>query len=242
MLLQKQCTRTSKAIVRREKSASNVHQGRSSLVELENPATEHSDVFLPFFPPPRFLLMTIQWKQWSRSRRCNCSWGHFSARPSWSSSKMWIVNRTDKSWMWLVVVGRKKSSDSSFKPHWLEQVSSSQFGRVLILNSFLPPAIVLQVEESWTNLSTMRASQSPLSSPDPKFPQPTPKSQIAASVARIAAKSAHNAGAQAEARRRWSTLEEVSSQERASRSHLHDGVDDGGGAQNAKEVECWRRK
>ena len=29
---------------------------------------------------------------------------------------------------------------------------------------------------------------------------------------------------------------------RASRSHLHDGVDDGGGAQNAKEVECWRRK
>ena len=139
MLLQKQCTRTSKAIVRREKSASNVHQGRSSLVELENPATEHSDVFLPFFPPPRFLLMTIQWKQWSRSRRCNCSWGHFSARPSWSSSKMWIVNRTDKSWMWLVVVGRKKSSDSSFKPHWLEQVSSSQFGRVLILNSFLLP-------------------------------------------------------------------------------------------------------
>ena len=110
-----------------------------------------------------------------------------------------------------------------------------------------PPAIVLQVEESWTNLSTMRASQAkwqlpPLSSPDPKFPQPTPKSQIAASVARIAAKSAHNAGAQAEARRRWSTLEEVSSQARASRSHLHDGVDDGGGAQNAKEVECCRRK
>ena len=29
---------------------------------------------------------------------------------------------------------------------------------------------------------------------------------------------------------------------RASRSHLHDGVDDRGGAQNAKEVECCRRK
>ena len=51
MLLQKQCTRTSKAIVRREKSASNVHQGRSSLVELENPATEHSDAFSAFLPP-----------------------------------------------------------------------------------------------------------------------------------------------------------------------------------------------
>ena len=44
-------------------------------------------------------------------------------------------------------------------------------------------AIVLQVEESWTNLSTMRASQAkwqfpPLSSPDPKFPNqpPSPKS------------------------------------------------------------------
>ena len=76
----------------------------------------------------------------------------------------------------------------------------------------------------------------------PSFPQPSPKSQIAASVARIAAKSAHNAGAQAEPRRRWSTLEEVSSQPRASRSHLHEGVDDRGGAQNAKEVECCGRK
>ena len=42
---------TSKAIVRRERSASDVHKGRSSLVELENPATEHSDAFSAFLPP-----------------------------------------------------------------------------------------------------------------------------------------------------------------------------------------------
>ena len=143
---------------------------------------------------------------------------------------------------WLSLEGRSRPTHRSNLTDWDKYQAANLVASSSSTLSFPPPAIVLQVEESWTNLSTMRASQAPLSSPDPKFPQPIPKSKIAASVARIAPKSAHNAGAQAEARRRWSTLEEVSSQARASRSHLHDGVDDRGGAQNAKEVECSRRK
>ena len=215
MLLQKQCTRTSKAIVRREKSASNVHQGRSSLVELENPATEHSDAFSAFLPPTTLPL------------------DDDPIKTVISVKTMQSLLRTLFSTPILVLVPNVNCQSNGQKLsvigcHWKEEVVRLIVQTSLIGTSIKqpiwsrphpqlfpsPPAIVLQVEESWTNLSTMRASQAPLSSPDPKFPQPTPKSQIAASVARIAAKSAHNAGAQAEARRRWSTLEEVSSQAR----------------------------
>ena len=189
-------------------------------MELENPATEHSDVFSAFLPPTTLPL------------------DGDPIKTVISVKTMQSLLRTLFSTPVLVLVQNVNCQSNGQKLnvigcHWKEEVVRLIVETSLIGTSIKqpiwsrphpqlfpsPPAIVLQVEESWTNLSTMRqcgqvkpSGSSPLFLP--KFPQPTPKSQIAAAVARIAPKSAHNAGAQAEARRRWSTLEEVSSQAR----------------------------
>ena len=200
MLLQKQCTRTSKAIVRREKSASNVHQGRSSLVELENPATEHSDAFFAFLPPTTLPLdddpikTVISVKTMQSLLRTL-----FSTRSSWSSSKIWILERTKAECDWLSLEGRSRPTHRSNLTDWNKYQAAN-----LVASSSSTFSFPLPLRESQPNLLTMQARR--------------PRRGVDG--------------------RRWRKCP----LKRASRSHLHDGVDDGGGAQNAKEVECWRRK